>query len=104
MNILCFIDNLNAGGAQRQICYLASFLKKKNNQVTILTYHPGDFFLDELKKNKINYINLQNKNKLIRTIKIINFLRSSKYDVVITYLRTPSIISEIASIFGKNGN
>ena len=101
MNILCFIDNLNAGGAQRQICYLASFLKKKNNQVTILTYHPGDFFLDELKKNKINYINLQNKNKLIRTIKIINFLRSSKYDVVITYLRTPSIISEIASIFGK---
>ena len=71
MNILCFIDNLNAGGAQRQICYLASFLKKKNNQVTILTYHPGDFFLDELKKNKINYINLQNKNKLIRTIKII---------------------------------
>ncbi|WP_440680924.1 glycosyltransferase [Candidatus Pelagibacter sp. HIMB1623] len=101
MNILCFIDNLNAGGAQRQICYLASFLKTQNNQVTILTYHPGDFFLDELKKNKIHYVNIQNKNKFKRIIKIINFLRSSKYDVVITYLRTPSVISEMASIFGK---
>ena len=101
MNITCFIDNLNAGGAQRQICYLASFLKKKNNEVTVLTYHPGDFFLDELKKNKIHHVNLQNKNKLLRTLKIIKFLRSSKHDIVIAYLRTPSIISEIASIFGK---
>ena len=101
MNITCFIDNLNAGGAQRQICYLASFLKKKNNEVTVLTYHPGDFFLDELKKNKIHHVNLQNKNKLLRTLKIIKLLRSSKHDIVIAYLRTPSIISEIASIFGK---
>lgn len=101
MNILCFIDNLNAGGAQRQICYLASFLKKKNNEVTVLSYHPGDFFLDELKKNKIHYVILQNKNKLLRTLKIIKFLRSSKHDIVIAYLRAPSIISEIASIFGR---
>lgn len=101
MNITCFIDNLNAGGAQRQICYLASFLKKKNNEVTVLSYHPGDFFLDELKKNKIHYVILQNKNKLLRTLKIIKFLRSSKHDIVIAYLRAPSVISEIASIFGR---
>ena len=43
-NIVCFIDNLNAGGAQRQICYLAKFLKENGFNVTLLTYYNSDFF------------------------------------------------------------
>lgn len=101
IKVTCFIDNLNAGGAQRQICYLANFLKKKNFDVSVLTYHEDNFFKKELKKNKIKYINLQNKNKLIRTIRLIKFLRYSNHDIVIAYLRNPCLIAEISKIFRK---
>ena len=56
MKITCFIDNLNAGGAQRQICNLAYLLKQKNHEVTILTYQPSKFFLNDLKKKRLNIL------------------------------------------------
>ena len=101
MKVTCFIDNLNAGGAQRQICHLANLLKKNDIDVSILTYHEDNFFKKELKKNNIKHINLQNKNKLLRTIKLIKFLRYTQHDIVIAYLRNPSLIAEISSLFKK---
>ena len=101
MKIICFIDDLNAGGAQRQICYLALLFKKKNFDVTILTYHSSNFFAEYLKKNKIKHVIIENKNKLLRLIKIVKYLRSSNQDVLIAYLRTPSLIAEIASLYRK---
>ena len=100
MNILCFIENLNAGGAQRQICYLANLLKENNNDVTILTYHKDNFYLNELKKNKIKLINFEYKYKLLKIFKLIKFLKNTEYDVTIAYLRNPSLIAEISRLFG----
>lgn len=99
--ITCFIESLSAGGAQRQICYLANFLRIKHYEVTILTYHNDSFFADELKKNDIHIVNLENKNKLIKFKNLIYFLRNHPHDLVIAYLRNPSLIAEIAKLFQK---
>ena len=56
MKITCLIDNLTAGGAQKQLCLLAILLKNKGFQVKIITYHPQDFFLSLIQKAKIEYI------------------------------------------------
>ena len=101
MKITCFIDNLNAGGAQRQICYLAFLLKKKKYNVSILTYHSANFFAKYLKKYKIKHVIIKDKNKFLRFVKIVRYLRSSKQDIIIAYLRNPSLIAEIASLFKK---
>lgn len=100
MNILCFIENLNAGGAQRQICSLANLLKENKNDVTILTYHGDNFYIKELNKNNIRLINLKYENKLLKIFKLIKFLRNSEKDVVIAYLRNPSLIAEISKLLG----
>ena len=101
MKITCFIDNLNAGGAQRQICNLAYLLKQKNHEVTILTYQPSKFFLNDLKKKKIKNINIKNKINFIKLMKILKFFRNSKNEIVLAYLRMPSLIALISRIFGK---
>ena len=69
MNITCIIDNLAAGGAQRQMCMLAILLREKGHKVTILTYHPQNFFLDEILQAGITYQCYQEKNPLLRIIK-----------------------------------
>ncbi len=102
MNITFLIDNLNAGGAQRQICYLANLLQKNSDSVTLVTYRGNNFFLKELKKNKINYVSLKSNSKFLRILKIIKFLKFSKHDIVISYLRNPSLIAEISGFFGRN--
>ena len=104
MNILCFIENLNAGGAQRQICSLANLLKENKNDVTILTYHGDNFYIKELNKNNIRLINLKYENKLLKIFKLIKFLKNSEKDVVIAYLRNPSLIAEISKLLGASGN
>ena len=81
MNILCFIENLNAGGAQRQICSLANLLKENKNDVTILTYHGDNFYIKDLLKDNIRLINLKYENKLLKIFKLIKFLRNSEKDI-----------------------
>ena len=40
MKILCVIDSLGSGGAQRQIVNLACGLKKKGHDVDVFVYFP----------------------------------------------------------------
>ena len=42
--ILCFIDSLGAGGAQRQLVNLAFGLKKRDYIVSFLVYLVDDFY------------------------------------------------------------
>ena len=97
-NILCFIDNLNAGGAQRQICYLAKFLKENGFNVSLLTYHKSDFFSYYLSENNIDHIIINENTRIKKAYKLFRYLRTKNHDIVIAFLRNPVLISEIASI------
>ncbi len=102
MKITCFIDDLNPGGAQRQIFYLAKLLKEQGHEIAILTYHNNNFYIKDIKKHDIKYFSITNKIKILKFYKVIKFLRNYNHDVVIAYLRNPVLLAEIASIGKKN--
>lgn len=101
MKITCFIDNLSAGGAQRQIVILATLLQKAGHEVTILTYYPHGFFLDEVVNSGVNYLCINEPRPLLRVYKIRKKLNSLKQDVVIAFLKTPVLLAELSSPFSR---
>ena len=53
MRLLCFIDSLGAGGAQRQLVTLAIEFAKRGYDVEFLLYEHNDFYLPTLRDNNI---------------------------------------------------
>ena len=54
MRVLLFIDNLGAGGAQRQFCGLASLLKQHGYIVKVITNYADSFYLPLLRESDID--------------------------------------------------
>lgn len=98
MKVLCLIDGLGSGGAQRQMINLAVGLKNRGYFVEMIAYTDADFYLKKLKCENISYKVIGNKNYLERVIKIRNYIRKAKPDVVISFLETPNFISCVSSI------
>lgn len=98
--ILCFIDSLGAGGAQRQIVYLACLLKERNYEVKVITYHNQPFYASVLDDYRVEYENIESaENKLLRIFYIGKAIRKYKPDYVIAYLDGPCIIASILKLF-----
>ena len=103
MKVLCIIDSLGPGGAQRQLVGLATYLKESGYDVTVATYHDNRFYVDQLLTNGVPYVYLAKANKsLFRIWHIARFIRKLKPDVVISYLETPSICSCVAKLFNRS--
>lgn len=100
--ILCFIDNLGPGGAQRQLVGLASFLKEKGYDVTVAFYDDNRFYDDLLKTKGVPYDYLEKAKKTtFRIWHVARYIRKTRPDVVIAYLETPSICACIARLFHR---
>lgn len=92
--ILCFIDNLGAGGAQRQMIYLAKMLKERGYEVKVITYQNILFYKPDLDSSHIAYENIDKaSNRLFRIYYIWKTIRDHRPDCVISYLDTPCILS-----------
>ena len=101
--ILCLIDSLGPGGAQRQLVGLATFLKEKGYEVSVACYHDNQFYLEQLKRNDIPYIYLEKANNaFLRIWHISRFIRKTKPVVVVSYLETPSICACFARLFNHS--
>jgi len=98
MKILCLIDSLNSGGAQRQLCMLAVLLKERGYDVEVLTYYDYDFYRDFLDKANIPHTTVTASNKLGRMVAVRKAIRHQKPDVVIAYMGTPSLFAELAGL------
>ena len=85
MKILLFIDNLNSGGAQRQLVTLAKLLKAQGENVEFLVYHDLDFFEDNLRESGIIVHKILGSSLLKRSCKILSFLLKSNYDIVVSF-------------------
>lgn len=98
--ILCFIDSLGPGGAQRQLVGLACFLKEKGYDVTLACYHDKPFYVDQLVAGGVRYLYLEKARKsTFRLWHVARCFRKLKPDVVIAYLATPSICACVARLF-----
>ena len=101
MRVLCFIDNLGAGGAQRQLVGLAKMLREKNYDVCVTYYQPDKFFEKELKDHNVHsYPIIASTGKISLFREIYRFFKESHPDIVISYLESPSIIACLLRLLG----
>lgn len=91
-NVICFIDSLGAGGAQRQIVGLANLLSENGFNVQMLVYHDVNFFQGSL-SDKIKLYILPESNNLKRIFDAYLYIKHEKPDWLISFLESPSIIS-----------
>lgn len=96
MKILCVIDSLGSGGAQRQLVQLAIGFKEKGHDVSFLIYHNLCFFKYELDLHDINVKIIEDTNFLKRIFKMRKYIRNLGVDGVISFLESPSFICELS--------
>lgn len=101
--ILCLIDSLASGGAQRQMIGLASLLQKKGFVVKVVTYYDIPFYRSFLINNKVDYESLRcGKGLISRLSAIKRSMKRFNPEVVISYLDTPCLLACILKrIYGN---
>jgi glycosyltransferase involved in cell wall biosynthesis len=100
MKILCVIDNLGSGGAQRQMVTLARELKERGHKVEFFTYYPQDHYRFSLDDAGIS-VHLQLKTSRFSFSPIFAlrcFIKQNNFDIVLSFLDTPNFYAEIACI------
>lgn len=101
--IVCLIEDLSSGGAERQLVYLASELKRKGYNVQVWTYYPDSFYLPLLKDSGVEYRYFpEAEDKKKRVFKLKKELKLYKPDTVIAYLDTACIIACAIKAMGSN--
>ncbi|MEM9544430.1 MAG: glycosyltransferase [Bacteroidota bacterium] len=104
MKILLFINNLNIGGAQTQIVNLAIGLKKKVEEVCMVTYFDENQYLDKLDKANIEVVNLKKSGKIdiMLSARLAKLCRSKAIDCVIAYQQKPSFYALVSKVLFGN--
>ena len=88
--ILLITENLGSGGAERQICGLASMLTKAGYPCQLITYVKNQFYEPYLRLNGVDYRFIPALwNKHTRVFKMAGYVRRYNPDVVISFL--PSV-------------
>lgn len=104
MKLLCVIDSLGSGGAQRQMVNLACGLKAKGHDVELFLYYPAEnFFRSDLVVAGIPVHEVQkNKGFSFKVLgRLVSLMRSGKYKAVISFLHTPNIYVELAKVIAR---
>ena len=99
MNVLCVIDNLSTGGAQRQIINLAVGLKRRGHGVSVFCYAPGDLLAGRLAQESIP-VRLHLKSSRFSTDVIQDLRRlidAEKCQAVVSFLTTPNFYAVFSS-------
>lgn len=99
--IVCLIDDLCPGGAQRQLVGLACLLKENGYNVSVLTYHMDGFYKRYLLEVGIPHIyDASFESTVYRVPRIASQLRRLSPDVVIAYQESPSLIACCSRMLG----
>lgn len=97
--VLCFIDSLGAGGAQRQIVGLASMLHQRGLDVKVCYYHDIPFYRDYLDDSGVPHELISSASSHIKRIPaVIKYFIHERPNWVIAYLEIPSLIATFTKI------
>lgn len=96
MKLLCVIDSIGSGGAQRQLIAIAKGIKANGYSVSFLVYHHEPFYLQELKDENIDYTCLDGFSYIKRIFKMRKHIRNGKFDIVLSFLEGANFITTLA--------
>ena len=96
--VMCVIDTLDQGGAQRQLSMLAVALTRRGYDVDVLTYLPTRFFDSVVEAAGIPIRRVPLSGKLQRALAVRRAIRERDPDVVIAYLNGPGAYAELAGL------
>lgn len=100
--ILLTTENLGSGGAERQICGLASMLTKVGFPCRLITYVENQFYEPYLRQHGVDYQFVPELwNKKTRVFKAAKYVRQYKPDVVISFLPSVNKTMCLAKLFFK---
>lgn len=103
--ILCIIESLGSGGAERQMTGLAAMLKQQGYQVEVWYYVKKEFYLPYLHDNEVcsRYLSDATKrgNRFHSLWKHVNSYRP---DTIISYSSSASMICCVMKMFGSKFN
>jgi len=98
MKILCFIDSLGSGGAQRQLTALAVGLKKRGHEIRFLVYHQEDHFLPVIQDAGISCRVIPACPYWQRVLEVRRIVRRGWQDVVLAFLEGSCFYAELACL------
>ena len=103
MKVLCVIDNLSTGGAQRQIINLAIGLHQRGHYVSMFFYAPGTLLAQYLEKEGVHvHVQLKKSRYSFNVIKgLRRCIDQGKYQAVVSFLNTPNFYAILASSLSR---
>ena len=100
--ILCLIENLGSGGAERQISGLAVLLKQQGHEVEVWYYVNKDFYVPYLTENGVNIRYLSDaRNSTMRFFVLKKYIKGYSPDTIISYSVSPSLIGCLLRFMGR---
>lgn len=101
MKVLCLIDSLGPGGAQRQLVGLADLLKRSGYDVLVVYYHDDHFFVPFLKNNEVTYHYVKGASHIGKKfIKVYKIIKDFAPNVVISYLSGANMLACLIRLVG----
>lgn len=93
MKILCLIENLGSGGAERQLTGLAAMLKRQGYDIEVWYYVKKEFYLPFLNNNDVKAKYLQEAhNPRKRFFVLKKLIKAYRPDTVISYKDSASMV------------
>ncbi len=102
--IICLIDALGAGGAERQMVGLAVMLSRSGYEVTVCYHEPQHFFVDELEANNITVSFIERHTVFEKLLAIYKLIKTEHPLWVIAYLQSSCIYASLLKGIGMNFN
>lgn len=103
--IICLIEDLSSGGAERQLSGLAVLLKERGYDVEVWTYYPGEFYLPTLKQAGVKYRYIKEAQSSKSRIPVLyKEVKKAKPDTIIAYLDTACIVACLLKVLGLKFN
>lgn len=99
--VICFIENLGAGGAERQMAMLAPALKSLGHEVSLLVYHEADHYRQDVEQSGVPIHLLSGRRGIRRAVAVAKYLDRQQPDIVIAYKVAPCFYAELASLFSR---
>lgn len=99
--VLCLIESIGSGGAERQLTGLAVLLKQHGFEVEVCYYVKEEFYLPYLQANNVKALFLAEARDPKRRFGVLrNYIKEYKPDTVISYTASSSMITCLLKALG----